>query len=451
MATIATTALPRPRSGELAAFLRLAGPVVAAELGWMAMWLVDTMLVGRVSAVAIGAVSLGGHFFYTIAIFGMGVLLGLDYVVAHAHGGGRATDVSQALVDGLYLALAASVALTAIALAAMPLFRRLGLNPVVLDAALPYYAAMVWSLTPLLLFAALRRYLQALGIVMAVMVTVVTANVVNAAAGWILIFGHFGAPALGAEGAGWATCASRVYMTVALLAYLVVHERRRPTGLLRVSPRPRLARIARLARLGLPAAGQTTLEVGAVACATTLAATLDATALAAHQVALGAAALSFMVPLGISSAGAVRVGQALGRHDVVAARRAGWTALAVGAAAMLVSMLAFLLAPRLILAAFTTDAAVIATGVVLLRVAALFALFDGVQVVATGVLRGTGDTRTPMLANLAGHWLLGLPAGYVLCFRFGFGVVGLWLGLSIGLIAVALTLAWTWTRRLPAR
>jgi multidrug resistance protein, MATE family len=285
--------------------------------------------------------------------------------------------------------------------------------------------------------------------VMPVMVALVTANAVNAAAGWAFIFGHLGVPAMGAVGAGWATFLSRLYMLAVLVAYVIVRERRHPSGLLHVSIRPSRARLRRLVGLGLPAATQTTLEVGVFAFATTLAATLDANALAAHQLSLNAAALSFMIPLGMSSAGAVRVGQALGRGDVAAARRAGWTALVVGGSVMLSSALAFVLVPRAILRVFTTDAAVIETGVVLLRLAALFQLFDGIQVVAAGVLRGSGDTRTPMYANLVGHWLIGLPIGIALCFPAGLGIFGLWIGLSTGLIAVALALLRTWSRRLP--
>jgi MATE family multidrug resistance protein len=451
MATSADTLSGREHTtSELGALVRLAAPVVAAELGWMAMWLVDTMLVGRVGAEAIGAVSLGGSLSFTVAMFGMGLLLGLDYLVAHAHGGGRTREAHDALVDGLHLSVIAGVCLTIVALAAIPWLRRAGVNPAVLGPALRYYAILTASLLPLLMFAALRRYLQALGLVLPVMLALVTANVVNAAAGWVFIFGHFGVPPMGAEGAGWATFLSRVYMLVILAAYVIVRERRHSTGLLHVSIRPHLARLRRLVGLGLPAATQTTLEVGVFACATTVAATLDANTLAAHQLSLNAAALSFMVPLGISSAAAVRVGQALGRRDAVAARRAGWVALVVGATVMLSSAVAFVLVPRAILRVFTTDVGVIDTGVVLLRLAALFQLFDGIQVVAAGVLRGSGDTRTPMYANLVGHWLVGLPIGIVLCFPAGLGIVGLWIGLSTGLIAVALVLLRTWSRRLPA-
>jgi MATE family multidrug resistance protein len=433
---------------ELRALVRLAGPVVAAELGWMAMWLVDTVLVGHVSAEAIGAVSVGGNVFFTVAIFGMGLLLGLDFTVAHAAGAGNRDAVNHALVDGLHLALLATVGLTVVALALRPFFAWAGVRPAVAAQALPFYVAMLWSICPLLVFSALRRYLQALGRVLPIMLAVLTANIVNLAAGWMFIFGHLGAPALGAIGAGWATTASRLYEALAIVAYIVVVERRRPTGLRHVSLRPRIRQLARLTRLGLPAATQLTLEVGVVATATTLAATLDTVSLAAHQVALGIVSVSFMVPLGVASAAAVRVGRALGERDVPAARRAGWTALGVATVVMLSSGLTFLLVPRPILRVFTDDPAVIETGVALLRVAAAFQLFDGIQVVATGVLRGTGDTRTPMLANLGGHWLLGLPVGALLCFRAQLGVIGLWIGLSVGLIVVAVTLLWAWSRRL---
>ena len=448
MHATATIPVSSARAVELRALVRLGAPVVAAELGWMAMWLVDTMLVGRVNAEAIGAVSIGGHLFFTVAIFGMGLLLGLDYTVAHAHGAGQTDEANHALVDGLHLAVVATAALTMVALAARPLLARAGLNPAVLAQALPYFDATLWSLLPVLLFAALRRYLQALGRALPVMIAVLTANVVNAAAGWALIFGHLGAPALGATGAGWATCASRVYMLLALTAYVVARERRHPTRLWAVSLRPRLRQLGHLARLGFPAAMQLTLEVGVVAAATMLAATLDTAALAAHQLALSVVSVSFMIPLGIASAAAVRVGHALGQRDVDGARRAGWMALGVSALVMASSGLTFLIVPRPILRVFTSDPGVIETGVRLLRVAAAFQLFDGVQVVATGALRGTGDTRTAMLANLAGHWLLGLPVGALLCFRVGLGVVGLWIGLCVGLIAVAVILLTTWSRRL---
>jgi len=210
---------------------------------------------------------------------------------------------------------------------------------------------------------------------------------------------------------------------------------------------PEARRLAELTRLGLPAALQVTLEVGVFAAATALAGRLDANSLAAHQIALTAASVTFMVPLGVSSAGAVRVGQAIGRRDPEAAAWAGWTALLVGTSFMAFAALSFVLLGAPIVKSFTTDATVIAMGARLLLVAAAFQLFDGLQVVSTGILRGLGDTRTPMLCNLVGHWCLGLPLAWALCFPAGWGVFGLWVGLSAGLIGVGAVLVWVWSRR----
>jgi MATE family multidrug resistance protein len=202
-----------------------------------------------------------------------------------------------------------------------------------------------------------------------------------------------------------------------------------------------------LARLGLPASLQITAEVGVFSVVTTLAGRFEPAVLAAHQIALNSAAFTFMVPLGISAAAAVRVGHALGRQDPAAARRAGWTAFGLGLAFMSTTALAFLLVPEAILRIFTSDASVLASGAALLLIAAVFQLFDGTQVVLTGALRGAGDTRTPMLANLIGYWLLGLPVGWWLCFERGLGVPGLWVGLCIGLVIVASTLLVVWAQR----
>jgi MATE family multidrug resistance protein len=205
----------------------------------------------------------------------------------------------------------------------------------------------------------------------------------------------------------------------------------------------------RLIGLGFPAASQVTLEVGVFSAATALAGKLDPVSSGSHQIALNIAALAFMVPLGLSSSGAVRVGHAIGARDLPRAVHAGWTALATGGAIMMVIGLALFLRPALLISAFTTDQRVIEIGVRLLAIAAAFQLFDGTQAVVTGVLRGIGETRMPMIINVIGHWILGLPVGYALCFWFQWGVLGLWIGLSIGLVftAVVLTLVW-WNKTL---
>ena len=209
-------------------------------------------------------------------------------------------------------------------------------------------------------------------------------------------------------------------------------------------------RMRRLLALGAPASATLGLEIGVFTLATALASRLDAASLAAHQIALTLASVTYMVPLGVSSAGAVRVGQALGRGEPAGAARAGWTALMLGAGFMSLAALTFILLPRPLVRLFSGDLGVIGVGATLLVVAAFFQLFDGIQVVCTGGLRGAGDTRTPMVWNLVGHWLVGLPIGYVFCFRLGYGVVGLWFGLSAGLILVGAVLLWKWWRMAQA-
>jgi MATE family multidrug resistance protein len=433
---------------ELPPMLRLAVPVVIAELGWMAMSVVDTIMVGRISPEAIGAVSIGSVLFYTVGVFGAGMLLGLDTLVPQAFGAGDVDDCHHSLVQAVYGVFALGPALMLPMFLLLPALDRIGLTPEVAELTGPYAIALLWSTVPLLLFMTLRQYLQGMNKVRAITFTLITANLVNAAANWVFIYGKLGMPAYGVAGAGWASCASRVYMCMALGGYLLwdAHERR--TGLFRTSLAFDRRRLSRLAALGFPAAVQRALEIGVFALATTLIGRLDAASLAAHQVALNAASVTFMVPLGISSAAAVRVGQALGRRDPEWAHLSGWTALGLGGAFMILAGLVFLAVPEAIVEVFSRDENVIGVGVQLLYIAALFQLFDGFQVVATGALRGAGDTRTPMLANLVGHWLLGLPVGCWLGFQMGWGAPGIWAGLSIGLIFVGAVLAYFWSTRL---
>jgi MATE family multidrug resistance protein len=382
-----------------------------------------------------------------VAVFAMGMLLGLDPLVAQAYGARQLGECHRWLVDGVWLSALIALPLVAASLGVSALLPIWGLPASVLPLTQPYLEIVSWSLPPLLLYVAFRRYLQALGIVRPVMVALILANAVNVVVNWILIFGHFGAPALGVRGAAYATLLSRVVMAAFLLVVIILRE---------THTRPRLwetpfgfsgPRLRRLVVLGFPAAGQAVLEVGVFAAATALAGRVSAGALAAHQIALNMAAVTFMVPFGLASAAAVRVGHAVGRRDGDGVRSAGWTAIALGVGFMSVAAIVFLAAPGPLIRAFTDDREVIEMGVGLLFVAAVFQLFDGLQGVTTGVLRGLADTRTPMLWNLAGHWMLGLPLGYTLCFAAGRGVVGLWWGLSTGLMVCGIALLIAWIRK----
>jgi multidrug resistance protein, MATE family len=435
---------------EFRSMLKLAGPVVLAEVGWVTMGLVDTVIVGPLGPEAIGAVGIGSILFLALAIFGMGLLLGLETLVSHAYGAGRLDECHRWLLHGVTLSLLATPVLTAVAVVLVLLLPSWGLQPAVLSLTIPYVKVITWSLLPLLLYASFRRYLQALGIVVPITVALVSANVINAVAAWVLVYGHFGLPRMGTTGSAVATLVSRIYLAAALLVSVVSYDRQHRISLFSVAWKPKRKSLARLLRLGLPAATQVTLELGVFAAASALAGRLDPVSLASHQIALNLASLTFMVPLGVASAGAVRVGHAVGRRDVPGAALAGRVALLIGVAFMATAALAFVLVPRPLIGMFTSSDAVFALGRRLLIVAAMFQLFDGLQGVSTGLLRGLGDTRTPMIGNFAGHWLLGLPIGYALCFHYGWGVIGLWAGLSTGLIVIGIALAITWHRRIRA-
>lgn len=430
---------------ELGPMLRLAGPVVIAEVGWMVMGIVDTIVVGRLGAEATGAVGLGNNLHMAVAIFGLGVMLGLDAMVSQEHGAGMEREARRSLAQGLYLALAMTPPLMLIVLAIAPRLPGWGVQAGVVALTVPYLKALAWSTGPLLVFAAFRRYLQGIGIVKPITFALVTANLVNLVAAWALVYGHLGLPRMGVEGSGWATCVARVYLMIVGISAFWLYGRG-PSPKFRL-PSVEWRRLGRLLGLGLPAALQITLEVGVFALATTLAGRLDPASLAAHNIVLQISSLTYMVPLGIASAGAIRVGQALGRGDPAAAATSGWTAIVIGAGFMTCSGVALLTFGRPIIGAFTDDPAVIETTARLFVLAAAFQLFDGVQVVASGVLRGTGETRLPMVANLLAHWGIGLPVGYALGIGMGRGIVGLWVGLSIGLsLAGVLNLA-IWVRK----
>jgi MATE family multidrug resistance protein len=429
---------------------RLALPLIIAEVGWMSMGIVDTIMVGRLSdsAVAIGATGLGQSLYHCVAIFGGGLLLGLDTFVSHAYGREDLDDARHSLANGLFLALA----LTPILMLAVSLWptmmTRFGISVELVGPMRPFLQALNWGTLPLLAYFALRRYLQAVNVAVPIMFALISANLVNAIGDWALIYGHCGFRAMGITGSGWSTCFARVYMAGVLAITLLWVESKRAVSRSRWASAARidLRRVWALLKLGAPAATQILLEIGAFGAATALVAKLGPVPLSGHEIALNCAALTFMVPLGISSAAAVRVGQQLGRKDLGGARRAGWSAITLGASFMTCSGLVFVSIPRLIARLFSPDPMVIHMGAKLLLVAAAFQLFDGLQTVATGALRGAGDTQNPMLANFIAYWLIGIPAGYVLCFKFGWGALGVWIGLCGGLMIIGSALLFTWSR-----
>lgn len=437
-----------PRLGDFRLTLRLALPLIMAEVGWMSMGVVDTIMVGRLpnSAVAIGATGLGQSLYHVIVIFGGGLLLGMDTFVAQAYGREDLHDARNTLLNGIVLAILLAPILMIAVSFWPPLMRHFGISVELVGPMQPFLAALNWGTLPLLGYFALRRYLQAVNVALPIMFALVSANIVNAVGDWALIYGHLGFRAEGITGSGWSTCFARIYMVLVLAITLVwVESRRAPAGLRNPAALTiDLARIWALIKLGAPAAGQILVEIGAFSGATALCARLGPVPLSGHEIALNCAAFTFMVPYGISSAAAVRVGQQLGRGDPAGARRAGWSAIILGAGFMACAGLVFVSVPKVVARVFSPDPAVVRVGATLLLVAAAFQLFDGVQVVTTGALRGAGDTKTPMLANFVAYWFLGIPLGYFLCFRLGWGALGIWIGLCTGLMIIGSALLIVW-------
>jgi len=419
--------------------LKLAIPVVFSTLGQMLMGVVDVAIVGRTGAAEVGAVGVGTSFFAWFLVGGLGLLSGMEYLSAHAAGRRMHEEAREILGAGLQTALAVGAAGT---LALWGISYRLdlfGVNPEVIRHAGPYLRILAPSIIPALLFHALKNHLQSKTRVRPIVLTLAGANAVNLLLNGMFVLGWLNSPVLGVSGSALATLLARVLMVLVLALALRSFE-----GKIPVSTSP--VRRRELWRLGSPLALQMTLEVGVFALSTTFASRLRPEDLAAHQIVLNLASLSFMVPLGIGSATATLAGRALGEERRADARRLGNRGIAAGTGFMVLTGLLFGLAPEPLLSLFTQKQEIIAAALPIIFWAALFQVSDGLQVSVTGALRGFAATRMPALANGIGHWGVGLPLGLWLCFTHGQGLPGLWMGLSTGLTLVGVICFAGWWR-----
>ena len=418
--------------------LRLALPVAAVQLGIMAMGVTDTIMVGHVSPASLASAALGNLYFFIAGIFGQGTLMALDPVISQAVGARDEEAISRALQRGLVLSLALTVFTCATFVPVKWVLTVLQQPTEVIPDAASYVRVAIPGVFPFYAFVVLRQSLQAMGRVAPVMWTVLAGNVLNAALNWIFIYGNLGSPALGVAGSSLATSVSRWVMALMLLwlaGRQVSHHLtpwRPETGAIRP--------LARMLSIGIPIGLQYLLEYGAFAAAALLMGVLGTTQMAAHQIAINLASFTFMVPLGVSTATAVLVGHAIGAGNEESARRSAIAGIFIGTSFMCASAIAFRVFPVALARAYTGDRTVIALAATLIPIAGVFQVFDGIQAVAAGVLRGIGDTHAPAVINVVGFWLIGLPVSWWLAFRLGGGAVGLWWGIVVGLGAVALIL-----------
>ncbi|MGE3175090.1 MAG: MATE family efflux transporter [Planctomycetota bacterium] len=445
----------RPSTGfgdEVRKLAHLGAPIALAQLGMMAMGFVDVVFLGHYDAAALSAMSLGNVLCWGAMVFCIGVLAAVDPLIAQAVGARDGPAVTRALLRGLALGAVLTVPAAALLLPAHVWLTWLGQPPDLIGDAALYARLNTLGILPMLWFGLLRGVLSAHSRIAAQVIAIALANALNVLLDWLLIGGQWGLPELGVTGAAWATVVCRWCMLLTLVALgrgiLLPHLRALRDPAVRaaaVALRPLL----RLLRLGAPIGGQFAMEMGVFAATALLIGQLDARAgdseglrLCGHQLAIQLASLSFMVPLGLGMAATVRVGWAIGAGDPVAARRAAGATLLCAVAVMSCFMLLFLLAPGWLAGGLTDDPRVVAWAVLLIPIAGVFQLADGVQVAAIGCLRGTGDVHSPFWINLVGFWAVGLPFGSWLAFDWGrdLGPMGLWWGLTAGLFAVALAL-----------
>ena len=420
--------------------IQLAYPVIVGQLGIIMMGVVDSLMVGKIGASSLAAASLGNGMTFIILIIGIGVSLAVTPLVAIAVGAGKFEDCGIYFRQSLLVNSILSVIIAGLIYFLADFIKYFNQPVEVQNQAISYIRIIGFSSVPLLLFQTYKQFIEGLSIMLPAMIIALLANLVNVFVNWVLIFGNLGFPALALDGAGWATFASRVFMALALMGYVMKNNRFKQYDVsfhFKSINRPVIKKIL---SLGLPSGIQYFFEVGAFSFAVVMVGWLGTKQQAAHQIAINLASISFMAVLGISVAGSIRVGNAVGMRDISETRRAGFTASLLGASVMLVSGLIFILFRNFLPTLYINDQEVISYASSLLIIAALFQLSDGTQAVGIGILRGLTDVKIPTAITFIAYWIVGLPVGYLLGFTFGLNVQGVWIGLLLGLTTSAILL-----------
>ncbi len=419
----------------------LAGPIIVGQVSQMLMGLTDSVMIGRVGSVPLAASAFAGTIYGIFFIVGIGLLLPVAVMVARSRGAGEPKACAQYLRHGAAIAVVFGLLETVLMLAIGGHLERFGQPPEVVLEAGTYFKLIAWSLVPTLLFQVFRQFAESLGHPRIPMVVLLAAVAVNAGLNWIFIYGHWGVPAYGLAGAGWATLISRWLAVIAIVLCLALDVRFRSYWPERWAVALAWTRIREMLRIGLPAAGQLLFESGAFSAAALMIGWLGTVPLAAHQIAISCAAMTFMFLLGLSMAVSMRVAEVVGTGERHRLRAIGFGALAAGTVLMVIFAGVFFVAARPIAALFVDDSAVVALAAQLLIVAGIFQIFDGGQVVGSGALRGLSDVKVPTVITFVAYWVIALPGGYVLGVSGPYGTVGIWAALACGLAFAAIFLA----------
>lgn len=420
--------------------VQLSYPVIIGQAGLIMMGVVDNLLVGGLGASNLAAASIANSLFILIFILGIGICTAVTPLVAISVGARKEQDCGTIFINGHIVNFVVSFILMLVTYLASDFFSVLNQPVEVVKLATPYTKILSLSMIPVLIFQTNKQFIEGLSVMRPGMVISITANIINGMVGWILIYGKFGMPALGLIGAGIATFSSRLFMALSISFYIFSSSRFKNLNLSLRIKHINYSIIKKILSLGIPSATQYFFEVGAFTSAAIMIGWLGTDQLAAHQIAINLASISFMCTLGISTAGSIRVGYGVGKGNITETRRAGFTAILLGEALMTLFGIIFVLFRNNLPAFYIKDPAVISIASSLLIIAALFQIFDGTQAVGIGILRGLTDVKGPTLITFIAYWVIGLPVGYLLGFHYNLGVQGVWIGLMFGLVTSAILL-----------
>ena len=430
---------------EIKAMLSLAVPLASAQLAQSATGFVDTVMMGLLGQQVLAAGALGVAFFNTPIYITASIVAAVSPLVAGAFGAGDSKQVSRIVRHGLWLALLLGIPLTLLIWNGAAILPLLGQEPQNVQLAGLFLRSIALGVLPTLGFSALRNFVAAVSQPRPVMVILLAGTLFNIVANYVLMFGKLGLPALGMAGIGLASALALWGMFLAIALYILWQPDLRGYLVFSHLAHFDIKIFRELLATGLPIGGLVAVEVGLFATTTFLIGRLGSVPLAAHQIAIQTAAMAFMIPLGVSFATTIRVGQLIGQGDRKGARLAGYIGIGLGATSMGAMALLFWLIPESIISLYLDisnpdNRAVVDLAKALLGIAALFQIVDGIQTTAAGALRGLKDTRVPMLIGFLAYWGIGLSVGYGLGFSLGLGSVGLWYGLAIGLLSAAIVL-----------
>ena len=426
---------------------QLAYPVIIGQLGIIMMGVVDSIMVGGIGAVPLAASALANSLFFLIIIIGLGVSNVVTPLVAISVGAKQFEQCGIYFRQSLLVNFTVGMVLMIVIYFVADLIKYFNQPESVIIYAISYMKILSISVLPLMLFQTYKQFIEGLSFTKPAMVVTLFANIVNVFGNWIFIYGKLGMPELGLDGAGISTLFSRIFMGVALMIYVMKREKYKVYDVNFHFRNINIPIIKKILRLGLPTGFQYFFEIGAFSFAIIMIGWLGAKQLAAHQIAINLASISYMAVLGISTAGGIRVGNAVGRQNIDEVRRAGFIALLSGSFIMITSGLIFITMRNILPTLYISDQKVIEIASSLLIIAALFQLSDGVQAVGLGILRGLTDVKIPTMITFISYWIIGLPIGYILGFNLKYGVMGIWIGLLFGLTASALLLTYRFNRK----